>query len=529
MLTVAFMADALTRSGTIRYGNAYIGRVVTELLGRPGALVLTIGLVGICLMGMQADYIGVSATLTDVTGVPAVGFVALLFCVELLYLRRGSIDATVTSALVVGAVNITLILAICALAFAHADASNLAYVELPFVGDAGFDRSSLALVFGVTFTAFFGHLSVSNCARVVLARDPGGRTLVRGVVGAQLTAIVLYVVFVVAVAGAVSPDVLAAEAGTALSPLADEAGALVLALGGVLVVLGMGMASIHSALALFYLVRERLPSLAPRTLVLPRRGARLVLSGGGRRGGPVSVVLTYVGVARGGGARLRLDVGGPPARAVEGIAPAGAPWEPFEQAAPARPARPRPVAARGGAHRVGPRGPRGGEHVAAAALRGRLGQRGREHVRALVAVRRRRRGARLAAAPARRDPRPGRRADRARRGGGGGAAGAARRARSAGRAVARRRAAVRGERRAAARRAAAGAAVGRAARGRRRAAGRAAGARRRRGAARRSASGPATGWRASGRASRRASPPSSPSFSSPPGSRRPATSRSPTS
>src|SRR4051812_9007792 len=43
VLTVAFMADALTRSGTIRYGNAYIGRVVTELLGRPGALVLTIG------------------------------------------------------------------------------------------------------------------------------------------------------------------------------------------------------------------------------------------------------------------------------------------------------------------------------------------------------------------------------------------------------------------------------------------------------------------------------------------------------
>ena len=333
VLTVAFMADALTRNGTIRYGNAYIGRVVTELLGRPGALVLTVGLVGICLMGMQADYIGISATLTDVTGVPAVGFVALLFCVELLYLRRGSIDATVTSALVVGAVNLTLILAICALAFAHADASNLGYVELPLVGDAGFDRSSLALVFGVTFTAFFGHLSVSNCARVVLARDPGGRTLVRGVVGAQLTAVVLYVVFVVAVAGAVAPDVLAAEAGTALSPLADEAGALVLALGGALVVLGMGMASIHSALALFYLVRERLPSLAPRTLVLPRRGARIVLSGGGRRGGRVSVVLTYVGVARGGGARFRLDVAGPSARAVEGIAPAGAPWEPFEQAA----------------------------------------------------------------------------------------------------------------------------------------------------------------------------------------------------
>lgn len=332
VLTVAYMADALTRSGTIRYGNAYIGRVVTELLGRPGALVLTIGLVGICLMGMQADYIGVSATLTDATGVPAVGWVALLFVIELLYLRRGSIDATVTSALVVGAVNIGLILAICGLAFAHADASNLSYVELPFAGEEGFDRSALALVFGVTFTAYFGHLSVSNCARVVIARDGSGRTLVRGVVAAQLTAIALYVVFVVAVAGAVAPDVLAAEAGTALSPLADVSGPLVLALGGVLVVLGMGMASIHSALALFYLVRERLPSSAARTLVLPRRGARLVLSGGRQ----VSVALTYVGAARGGGARVRLDVTGPGGgvvRSVEGTAPAGVAWEPFEQAA----------------------------------------------------------------------------------------------------------------------------------------------------------------------------------------------------
>ncbi len=327
VLTVAFMADALTRSGTIRYGNAYIGRVVGELLGRPGALVLSAGLVGICLMGMQADYIGFSSTLADATSVPAIGWVALLFAVELFYLRRGSIDATVTSALVVGAVNILLILAISALAFVHVDASKLTYSELPFTGD-GFDRSSLALAFGVTFTAYFGHLSVSNCARVVLGRDPSGRTLVRGVIGAQLTAIALYVVFVVAVTGAVAPADLADEAGTALSPLADEAGAGVLVLGGALVVLGMGMASIHSALALFYLVRERLPAQAALTLVLPRRGARVVLQGG-RRGQRTRVALTYLGLARGAPAfRLDVDDGGP-TRRVEGGTRAL--WEPFAE------------------------------------------------------------------------------------------------------------------------------------------------------------------------------------------------------
>jgi amino acid permease len=333
VVTVAYMSDALTRCSTIRFGDAYIGRVVTDLLGRPGALVLSAGVIGICVMGMQADYIGTSVTLRDVTGIPAVGWVAALFAIELLYLRRGSIDATVSTALVVGAINITLILVICALAFVHADPANLTRVELPFVGDEAFDRTTLALIFGVTFTAYFGHLSVSNCARVVLARDPGGRTLLRGVVAAQLTAIVLYVLFVVAVAGAVAPAELVAETGTALSPLADEAGAAVLVLGGVLVILGMGMASIHSAFALFYLVRERLPSRAPLTLVLPRRGAQIVLESRRRRD-RLHVAMTYVGTTRGTAARFRIDVappGGGPLRSVE--ATAAAQWEPFADAA----------------------------------------------------------------------------------------------------------------------------------------------------------------------------------------------------
>ncbi len=331
VLTVAYMADALTRSATIRHGDAYIGRVVSELLGRSGALVLTVGLVGICLMGMQADYIGVSLTLDDASGVPAVAWVALLFLVELAYLRRGSIDATVSTALVIGAVNILLILLLSALAFAHLDPGNLTHVDLPFVGGQGSDASSLALVFGVTFTAYFGHLSVSNCARVVLARDPSGRTLVRGVVGAQLTAIALYVLFVVAVAGAVAPGVLSGEAGTALSPLADVGGAAVLLLGGILVVLGMGMASIHSALALFYLVRERLPSRVPVTLVLPRRGARIVLESRRRRD-RTSVALTYLGTTR-GAAQFRVEVArGGRTRRIEATARSTGDWEPVDDA-----------------------------------------------------------------------------------------------------------------------------------------------------------------------------------------------------
>ncbi|WP_026909551.1 hypothetical protein [Patulibacter minatonensis] len=329
VLTVALMADALTRTRTMRFGDAYIGRVVTDLLGRTGAFVLTAGLVAICLLGMEADYIGVSSTLSSAFGAHELVWVTLMFAVELWYLRRGSIDATVTSALVVGAINIALILAISGLAFWHLDPGNLSHVDLPFVSGNGSDVTSLGLVFGVTFTAYFGHLSVSNCARVVLARDPSGGSLMRGVVAAQLTAIVLYVLFVLAVTGAVSPGTLARETGTALEPLSDQAGPAVLAFGGILVVLGMGMASIHSGLALFYLVQERLPARGPRTLVLPRRGARAVLAG--RGADRTRIALTYEGRSS-AGARFRVEAEGADGRVRSGVATAGTRWSPLTAA-----------------------------------------------------------------------------------------------------------------------------------------------------------------------------------------------------
>jgi hypothetical protein len=295
VLTVSFMADALTRTRLMRGRGAYVGSVVGDLLGRPGAIVLSAGVVGICVLFLQAYYIGISVTLQDATGAPAVAWVTALFAIQLLYLRRGSIDATVASALVVGAVNLLLIAALSGLALAHADGGRLTHVA------DGLDKSSLQLVFGVIFTAYFGHLSVGNCARVVLAREPSGRDLLRGVAAAQLTAVVVYVLFAVAIAGAVAPATLAAAQGTALAPLADIAGPAVLVLGGVVVVLGMGMASIHSALALFYLVRERLPSAHRRTLPLPCRRARIVLEH--RR---AAYELTYRGLDR-GAARLRIE------------------------------------------------------------------------------------------------------------------------------------------------------------------------------------------------------------------------------
>src|SRR5262245_11126787 len=108
--------------------------------------------------------------------------------------------------------------------------------------------------------AYFGHISTGNCARLVLRRDPSGRSLIRGNIAALVAALLIYSVWVIAVNGAVAPSVLASQSGTSLAPLAAEVGSIVYPFGLAYVVLGMGMASIHFALALFNQMREWLPA-----------------------------------------------------------------------------------------------------------------------------------------------------------------------------------------------------------------------------------------------------------------------------
>jgi hypothetical protein len=188
----------------------------------------------------------------------------LLCLVHLYFLRRDSLDATVASALLVGAVNIGLILTLVALALPHVSSAKLRYFNLPLVGGRPFDRSILALIFGVVLGAYFGHTSTGNCARVVLQRDPTGRSLSQGNIAAMSVAMVLYCLWTVAVNGALPPTALLGQSGTALPPLAAATGPAVTLVGLVYAVLGMGLASIHFALALANQVREWLPARADR-------------------------------------------------------------------------------------------------------------------------------------------------------------------------------------------------------------------------------------------------------------------------
>jgi amino acid permease len=300
VLTIACMAEAVARSGTIRYGSAFLGRVVTDYLGRGGSLILSLGLTIECVLTLWPLYIGFSSTLANATRIPAPVWVALLFLIGLYYLRRQTLSATIASALVIGAINIGLILILSLLAFTSLGPANLGYVNVPFLGGRPFDPSILQLIFGVILLAYFGHLSVSNCARVVLHRDPSGRSLIWGAVAAQAVVVVVYCIWVLAVNGAIAPRLLAAQSGTALAPLAAEIGPVVHVLGSLFVILGMGIGTIHSSIPLFNLVRERLPAKRWRVVMLPRRRGRLLLRSNQRRvagaAGDLRLGLTYLGL-----------------------------------------------------------------------------------------------------------------------------------------------------------------------------------------------------------------------------------------
>jgi amino acid permease len=309
VLTVSFMAEAIARSGTIRYGSAFFGRLVADYLGPGGALVVTTSLFVLCLPVLTVFYIGFAGTLEDATSVPAAAWVALLFLVGIYYLRRQSLNSTVASALVVGALNIGLIVALSLLAFGHAKSDNLLYEHLPYIHGRPFQSSIVALVFGVVLAAYSGHMSVALCGQLVLRRDPSARSLIRGCAAAQATAILLYCLFVLAVNGAVAPQTLAHETGTALVPLAHTVGPVVNVLGSAFVILGMGMGSITFALALFGLVLEWFPAASPLVVALPRRASRLLIEPRGRRRGRADAFrlgLVYLGLD-GGEPRFRLD------------------------------------------------------------------------------------------------------------------------------------------------------------------------------------------------------------------------------
>ncbi len=305
VFTIAAMVEAVTRNGSIRYQGNYLGRLVQDYLGNLGSITLSTILLIDGALSVVAYSIGFSLTLADATSVRPEVWAGVLFLLSTYFVRRKNLQATVSSALLVGALSLSGILILSTLALGHLRVENLLYVRVPLLNGNPFEPALLGLIFGVVFAAYFGHLSVSSCARTVLARDSGGRSLVWGCITAQVSAMLLYILWVVAINGAISPQALTGFSGTALTPLAHLAGPMVNVLGALLAILTMGMASIHISLALFFTVREWIPTHSEHTLVLGRRQGRLICTPHGKF--TFSLALTYLGL-KGTQAQFRVDL-----------------------------------------------------------------------------------------------------------------------------------------------------------------------------------------------------------------------------
>jgi amino acid permease len=259
VFTVAALAEAITRTGAMRYGSAYFGRLVGEHFGRSGVVLLSVAVFVLNAAMLVVALIGFGAVLSATIGLPLWLWAVLLCAADLALLARGRLEGTIASAVVVGAVNIALLLALSAMALSYARAGNFDSVNVPLLDGRPVDSDVLALVFGVVLLAFFGHTSAANSAQVVLERDRGGRALLRGNVAALSVATVLYAITAVSFGGALDPAVLDGATGTALEPLADRGGIAVEVLGSAFAVLAIGMGSVYASLGLYNQVIEWRP------------------------------------------------------------------------------------------------------------------------------------------------------------------------------------------------------------------------------------------------------------------------------
>lgn len=274
MFTVAALAEATARSRITRFGLGFLGQLCQEYLGPAGSVLMTVTLALNNFFVLIIFYIAVATTLSDAAWLPTELWVAALFAACLYFLSRKSFNATVATTLTIVFTNIVILLLIPLLALPHFDGATLWAGGLSSPGAASFEPAVWQPIMGIMLSVFFSHIVVPTYSPVVLRREAGASSWVRGSAAAILFYLLISCVWLVVVNGTLTAETLTGTVGTVLSPLADKVGPVILLLGAILVVLSVGLTSIQIALGLFYLAQERLParSVAPLLNRLGERG-----------------------------------------------------------------------------------------------------------------------------------------------------------------------------------------------------------------------------------------------------------------
>lgn len=281
LVTMGAMTEAVVRNGSMRFGAAYFSRLASDLLGRMPASALAIALGLFNVLTVFLYFLGFGSVLAGATGIHMGVWILGLFILNVVVLRKETLDDTIASAVLIGTANLVLVIAITTIALVNVDPANLGYANVPLVDGRPLDALTLGLVFGIVLTAFFGHTSAANASKLVLTLEPSGRSLLWGGLAALATVIVLYCFATVAIIGVLGPDPLVGTRGTAITPLGDAI-PIIQVLGALYVVLAVGIGSLYVTLGLYNQVVELLPRPSSMTrgrfarLASQRRG-RLIL------------------------------------------------------------------------------------------------------------------------------------------------------------------------------------------------------------------------------------------------------------
>ena len=306
IVTMTCMAEAIARSGDFRYGKALIKELAANYLGEAGSFILAVAVFIRVFLIAIACYVGLSATMANLTPISASLWAALLFGIGIYLLSRQSVKFTVGIMVLLATINLTLLSGLSLLAFPHIEINNLFYTNLPFLPGATFEPQLVQQVFGVSLMLYFGHVYVGECAKLVLPKDPNAGSLIKGSIAGTIILTVLFCIWILAVNGAIAPSLLAIQSGTVLEPLAQKIGSVVTVTGSILVIFLLGMAWIRSSSMLFNITQEWIPNRRQPTLMLPCRRGRLILQPRGKTNFP-RLGITYLGLDK-NIPQFRLDV-----------------------------------------------------------------------------------------------------------------------------------------------------------------------------------------------------------------------------
>jgi hypothetical protein len=256
-LTVTSVAEAAARSGVVRYGSAYTGRLAVDYLGVSGGVLFTVALFVLFLLSVLASLIALSVTLTAALPLTATVWAGLLFAAGAYLLARGSASFSIAVLVAIAALIVVLTMSILLLTVSHFRVDYMLEVDALLSSDL---EASLHNTIGVILMLFFGEAFVVQCAKAVLPRDPGGRSLIWGSLAGLAIVAALLCVWLLVVNGSLTPSLLLGQTGTVIGPLGTIAGPAVTTLGVPLAALLIGLAGLRCMVGAYNVTREWLPA-----------------------------------------------------------------------------------------------------------------------------------------------------------------------------------------------------------------------------------------------------------------------------